>query len=472
MPRKTATAQPWAQPDPRGEALAAIPRPLAETPHISAQSAEPSAAKEVASATPAPGGPRIFKPIGYVEKAGGRVEAVVSQDDQVLIVHMGDLIADKYRVLKISPDSVEAVDETLAYANVSKPAGSDSEELSASGKPRPSPQPKAIAANPPSALPTIARKGEPPAPQGLAPSAERLGFVEKSNGQVETVVADGENVRLIPTTPAVAVARNTPANTFADKALVVQASAGPMAGPVISLADEKPSGTTPTTDALPVLMKPIGFVEKAGGEIAAILSCNDEVYVVHPGDYFAGRFRALEVTAETVKAAEIPFNQGLMPPLFQSTSGSDFLSLEIPGSQPPFNAPRDSLPTLGHHSAASSSKVFPVLGSVETADGRLEDILENNGDVYLVKPGDVLADQYLVTSIGPALVLAVRVTAGQDGGDRIFTKTEAGKNSLWPSLDGFLQLPHAGVATAGPHPATGVIGNSSVTNPGLNALGR
>jgi len=49
--------------------------------------------------------------LGYVEKAGGEREAIVEVLGQVYLVHEGELFADKYRALRVTPTSVEVVEE-------------------------------------------------------------------------------------------------------------------------------------------------------------------------------------------------------------------------------------------------------------------------------------------------------------------------------------------------------------------------
>ena len=51
------------------------------------------------------------RPIGYVEKSGGEKEAIVEFQDQVFLVHEGELFAAKYRVLRVTAVSVEIVEE-------------------------------------------------------------------------------------------------------------------------------------------------------------------------------------------------------------------------------------------------------------------------------------------------------------------------------------------------------------------------
>lgn len=65
-----------------------------------------------APAAPPPPPPMPLKAMGYSEKAGGVREAYVSDEEQVYVVHEGDVVANKYRITKITPTAVEVVDET------------------------------------------------------------------------------------------------------------------------------------------------------------------------------------------------------------------------------------------------------------------------------------------------------------------------------------------------------------------------
>jgi hypothetical protein len=53
----------------------------------------------------------VVSTLGYVEKAGGDKEAIVEVLGQVYFVHEGELFADKYRALRVTPSSVEIVEE-------------------------------------------------------------------------------------------------------------------------------------------------------------------------------------------------------------------------------------------------------------------------------------------------------------------------------------------------------------------------
>jgi hypothetical protein len=64
-----------------------------------------------------------------VEKAGGEKEAIVEVLGQVYLVHEGELFAEKYRALKVTPSSVEIVEEPAGGSpKPAKPEG-DSEAV-------------------------------------------------------------------------------------------------------------------------------------------------------------------------------------------------------------------------------------------------------------------------------------------------------------------------------------------------------
>jgi hypothetical protein len=67
------------------------------------------AAAPAASAPPAP---LPLKAVGYTEKAGGVKEAIVSDEQEIYIVHEGESFAKRFRVVKISPAAIDVDDET------------------------------------------------------------------------------------------------------------------------------------------------------------------------------------------------------------------------------------------------------------------------------------------------------------------------------------------------------------------------
>jgi Tfp pilus assembly protein PilP len=606
----------------------------------------------VKAVTPPPA-PTTFKAIGYVEKAGGQLEAIILQENQIQVVHMGDLIAGRYRVTKVSPDVVDAIDETLAQSPMAKPDGAKSDELTASVAQQPSAPPALAVPAEPATPHSRARKDGSAPPESAEAAPNSLGFVQKADGKVETVVADGDTVRLVPGAPAVTMAQaappgdsprgvsparisTTPAASDTQKArgdssnepgeiaalpldLVARAtrpdssgsrpwsgdmaetampqgitqdvaqtsspstvtaqtpmdqgvspllpfdtqqasyqapapapdaaglsaperldttSAGEAAEATAGTNDSAPSsfaqgrgmailamtghgqdpdgsgqvaratgpgGAIVSSAKQPIEMKPLGFVVKANGELAAILSEDDEVYVVRQGDLFAGRYRALSVSAGVVEAVEespreaTPFASPLAfpdllsaqaeqgPSPFSSVGCLDCeahelgeVSPKLPedpvaevASPPPRPRGTGDLPRSigvppilgdGQESVLSGAKdghntfIFLTLGYVETQDGEMQAIVADGSQVYLVKQGEVFAGQYRATSVDPILVLAVKVSPGQATGNFLSTQTESGGKPASNILYGYLHYPLAGWANI---QALGEVGASS-----------
>ena len=540
-------------------------------------------------ASPAPPAPIVFKTMGYVEKAGGQLEAIILQDNQVQVVHIGDLIAGKFRVTKVSADVVDAVDETLVKSSMATPEGANSNET-ANAAPLPSASPATMAsgrghdevsavaaktnqpANIPdagsaSAMPAVAAQAPPPSgvgpaadariapPQSDEPVAESLGYVERADGKVVAVVADGDTVRLVPETPAAAMAQVSPAphpqkveavvadgdtgrlvpqsaavamtqiapNSDQQEASAAQVSsassetasllgpeasdslaeaggnaAAPLAsivrqasyqvptsvggdnlsvdgelgpigevaggpggasGPLASTVAGTPGDSTVRSAKMTVTLKPIGYVVKADGEFDAILSEDDEIYIVRQGERFAGHYRAVRVSEDSLEAVEEPLRQGVS---FFSTGPPEFPDLLTPSTQqgpltpPPWgrkDAPTRSASAGGAQqgsafaleengtSREAATFVFQNLGYVEVQNGELQAIVVDGSQVYLVKQGETFGDQYLATSVDPILVLAVRVPPGQDEGNLVAAQTESGNKLASKKLYGHMQYP-------------------------------
>jgi hypothetical protein len=73
---------------------------------------EQAAASAPGPTTPPPPPPPPLKVLGYTEQAGGLREAIVTEEDQIYVVHEGETFAKRYHVLKISPSQVEISDDT------------------------------------------------------------------------------------------------------------------------------------------------------------------------------------------------------------------------------------------------------------------------------------------------------------------------------------------------------------------------
>jgi Tfp pilus assembly protein PilP len=72
-----------------------------------------TAAAEPAPTPPAPPPPVTLKPMGYSEGKGGVKEAMVSDEDQVFVVHEGDSVGTRYKVIKITPTVITVEDAAL-----------------------------------------------------------------------------------------------------------------------------------------------------------------------------------------------------------------------------------------------------------------------------------------------------------------------------------------------------------------------
>jgi len=73
---------------------------------------------QTAGEAPGPAAPPVPPPVtlkvmGYSEGMGGVKEAMVSEEDQVFVVHAGDSVGSRYKVIKITPTAVTVEDATL-----------------------------------------------------------------------------------------------------------------------------------------------------------------------------------------------------------------------------------------------------------------------------------------------------------------------------------------------------------------------
>lgn len=114
--------------------------------------------------------------------------------------------------------------------------------------------------------------------------------------------------------------------------------------------------------------------------------------------------------------------------------------------------------------------VFQTLGYVETLDGGIQAIVAEGSQVYLVKQGEMFADQYLATSVDPILVLAVKVSAGQDLGNFLSAQTEYGGKPASKELYGCLRFPLPGFANGQTVYEVGASGSPVLTDLGVNLL--
>ena len=399
--------------------------------------AEDASPIETVAAAQAPGtsaaqAPVLFKAIGYVEKADGKLEAIIMQENEVQVVHVGDDVEGRYRVTKITPEMVSAVDETVIQVPMTGPEG-----VEKNAKPS---SPNVLAENsPPEPSVTSVRKVNPP-PAGIlaqstpvAPPVENspsslnvspntdqhaensLGYVEKADGKVESVVADGDSVRLVPEAPTMAQVNIPPSRPSAEPAaqasadtkiapelemhpntLGVIASVAPiaMADPQMSAfrhhdsmsptpAAEKstaaeiipatnhpstnsarPEGTAQPsvpmepTQANPEISpgsNPLGYVEDANGKLAVILGQGDGVRIVWEGNQAAERLG--DVIAPPNQESQEARLRNLLPPPF--TNFPQLNALQRGSAEPAVNA---SAPGSLEASTPGNPEVLPPGG--------------------------------------------------------------------------------------------------------------
>jgi hypothetical protein len=78
-----------------------------------AKAAPAQIAAAAPAAQPPPPPPVTLKPMGYSEGKGEVKEAMVSDEDQVFVVHEGDSIGTRYKVIKITPTVITVEDATI-----------------------------------------------------------------------------------------------------------------------------------------------------------------------------------------------------------------------------------------------------------------------------------------------------------------------------------------------------------------------
>ena len=73
---------------------------------------KPGQAAAAPPVAPPPPPPVLLKPMGYNEMPGGGKAALTTLDDQVYVVHEGDVVAARYKILKITPTTLTVEDAT------------------------------------------------------------------------------------------------------------------------------------------------------------------------------------------------------------------------------------------------------------------------------------------------------------------------------------------------------------------------
>ena len=305
-----------------------------------------------------------LEPLSYVEKADGRVEAIISLGGRVQVVHEGEIFEVNFRVARISSSTVELVENSAPAAEPRLMA-----EIGQGVAPAPPNKARQV---PP--RPTREVLSNPGANRRLAadsaasvsqPSVgQELGYVERADGRVEAIVAEGEHVRLAQATKAFANSFGIPAPTPAN--LEVANALLPLINPPDSFDHESqplPASSSTQEAGEPPLVAS-GSEPSNVGEPQGIRGNNGESEseqfgIAQPeplADYSGGRFEV------KMPQAVVPTSPAVGPTLPSGGRGT-----------------RSAVNTLGY---------------VEKAGGEKEAIVEVLGQVYLVHEGKLFAEKY------------------------------------------------------------------------------
>jgi hypothetical protein len=229
---------------------------------VAAASAPPQGAAEATSA-PHP----ARQDLGYVETADGRVEAIVAEGEHVGLVQETQAFVQNFHVPAPSPAEVEVAQAPPPPIN-----------------PPASQVPQADAA-----YPTSSAQDASTSPSAVA--------------EVDTALSRP---------PEPIAGENAEARSEASATLQLE----PLADYTGDQSRPKPPETVqaPPCSALPasapeegVSHSPVttlGYVEKANGEREAIVAVHDQVYLVHEGELFAEKYKALHVTASSIEIVQ------------------------------------------------------------------------------------------------------------------------------------------------------------------------
>jgi len=327
-----------------------------------------------------------LEPLSYVEKADGRAEATISFGERVQVVHEGETFEVNLRVAKISSTIVQLVESSASavephlLAEVGQgvaqapghkarqaPRGPTPEVVSNLGASRQS--------APGSAAGSTAGVSEPS-------SGQELGYVERADGQVEAIVADGEDVRLAPATKSFANNFRAPTSTSAN--LEAANVLPPLINPLDSFGQEsQPAQTNSSTReaGLPPQVAS-GPESSSAGKPQEIRGNNEvleseQVGILQPeplAEYSGDRLKPPKVAPAPHEG--LADTSSSPPPAGSGQTLEDDaltpLSTKIEGTQP----------------------AFSILGYVEQPGGEKEAIVEVRGQVFLVHGGELSAEQH------------------------------------------------------------------------------
>ena len=218
-----------------------------------------------AASTSAP--PPLRQDLGYVQTADGRVSAIVAEGERVSLVQETQAFVQNFHVSAPSPTEVE-----VAQA---PPPPIDSTA---------SPVPQADAAY------TVSSAED----ANNSPAAIAEADTALSRQPAPTPGNNGE-----PPSEASATLQSEPLADYAGDQNRVKAPETIQAPPCSAFPASVPEGAVGHSD-----VTTIGYVEKADGEREAIVAVRDQVYLVHEGEVFAEKYKAVRVTPTSIEIGE------------------------------------------------------------------------------------------------------------------------------------------------------------------------
>jgi len=313
-----------------------------------------------------------LEPLGYVEKADGRVEAIISFGEHVQVVHEGEILEDKFRVAKLSSSSVELVEnsatptEAPLVAEAGQGVGRAPTAKEDQGSFPSNPEPASNIGE--------ERQLSAASAAGSSQSSLRqeLGYAERADGRVEAIVDEGEHVRLAQATKTFASDFRAPAPP--DNLELERASAAAVSPPdEVALESQPRQADSPNQEA---------------GEPSLVASGPEPATSGEPEGVSAGR---AEPESEAL---------GVIQPEAMADYSGSRLGARVPETLVP------ALPSVESTMPFDKSGNQPVaiLGYVEKAGGEKEGIVEVLGQVFLVHEGELFAEKYRMTLVTPSSV--------------------------------------------------------------------
>ena len=219
----------------------------------------PIAAPSISSQPP----PR--QDLGYVERADGKVEAIVDEGEHVGLIQETEAFVKSFHIPAPSPAELELA---LAPPPPANPPDTPTAEAGQA-----------------SANPSASDAGGPPS-AGSGVDVAQLQQPQPTPGET----GESQSEASLQSEPLADYAgdqfRPKPPDDLQAPACPVSPAPPP---------DDSMNRST---------VRPLGYVEKAGGEREAIVEFREQVYLVHEGELFAGKFRVLQLTPNSVEIVE------------------------------------------------------------------------------------------------------------------------------------------------------------------------